>query len=163
MAIFNSLENTVELQAQTMVTVILRNGDLRIYNRFVISAETFPGRVAPQVGRPTTIADIITMCNAVASLSAAVLQSVTMSIYHAEDNSLVIPASDGDFEYTAKMLVVSEAGTSFQLRVSGLSTACNGCTWFETNRDSLYMPDGYLARDLVQYTTQRQRAGRTSN
>lgn len=163
MAIFNSLLNTVELQAQTMITVILRNGDLRIYNRFVISEETFPGRVAPQVGRATTIADILAMANAVAALSAAVLQSVTMSIYHAEDNSLVIPASDGDFEYTAKMLIVSEAGNSFQLRVSGLSTACNGCTWFEAQRDNLFMPDGYLARDLVQYTTQRQRAGRTSN
>jgi hypothetical protein len=162
MAIFHALDNATELVEQTMLTVILRRGDSRLYQRFVIPATGSFVRATPLVVRATTIADLMVLANAVADLSAAVLQSVTMSIYHAEDNSLVIPDDTGAFEYQAKLLVASENNATFQIRVMGLAAACDPCDWFAANRDALILPDGFLAREIVQIQSQRQRASRSN-
>lgn len=164
-----TFEDSVELDGQALVTMILRQGDVRVYQRFIFPAEIEDDPTGnPGVMRPSTIGDVEAMAFALAALSTdSILADMTISVIHAPEAELeaesVGQCSDIAPEYTAKLLLRTyDEEEVVQLRAGKNESTEDYETWLNNNSSVLYSPGGKQLNKLIQVNVTRERAARQS-
>ena len=111
----NALNDTVELQADSMATYVFAMGDQRGYTRVL-----FPASIEDRIThlmRPTTVADVLALGGALNAYTESELISVTISLFY---DITSVPASDAGIEDTYAILFTNHK-TGFQVRIPNCS------------------------------------------
>jgi len=171
MATLRGLPAETELDQACMATAIFRVADDRYYTRKIFPAMITPVGGGAQV--PCTIGDILTefltyetLCVPVGADSIE-LQSVTLSVYHVTDDSLIASPignqADMGIEYTVKALISDAAhAVTEQLRVPAVNDADTFAAWFAANAADIILGNGNRAANVNMTNFSRQRAPRAS-